>query len=222
MGRLSVSAVAGIKGDMKVVATCAIALVAAGCGIRPLTSAELYGAAARGGGSTGGGSGSGASGRGGTGGDSSGGTSGGGIAGGQAGGDGGSSAGDASVCPPSCPADQFCDELAGRCAPSAGSGMLSGAVTDACSGTGVAALVGIAGQHVCSYQIKGSYFVNGLPLGMLKLAAAKTGYELYGDTVDIVAGGVVHDIRLMRVGGCTAPVPEDNACTCTPSACVPP
>jgi hypothetical protein len=224
MDRLSVAAAAGIKREMKVVAACAVALVAASCGIRPLTSAELYGAAARGGSSAGGdsGSGSGASGRGGTGGNSGGGTSGGGMAGGQAGGGGGSSDADASVCPPSCPADQFCDELAGRCAPSAGLGMLSGAVTDACSGAGVAALVGIAGQHVCSYQTKGSYFVNGLPLGILKLAAAKTGYELYGDTVDIVSGGVVHDIRVMRVGGCTAPVPADNACTCTTSACVPP
>ncbi len=219
MDRLSIAAATGIKGDMKVVVACAVALVAAGCGIRPLNSAELYGAAARGGSSAGGGSG--ASGRGGAGGDS-GGTSGGGTAGGQAGVDGGSSDVDTSVCPPLCPADQFCDELTGRCAPSAGFGMLSGAVTDACSGAGIAALVGIAGQHVCSYQTKGSYFVSGLPLGMLKLAAAKTGYELYGDTVDIVAGGLVHDIRLMRVGGCVAPMPADNACTCTTSACVPP
>ena len=124
MGRLSVAAGAGIRGDMKVVVACAVALVAAGCDMRPLTSAELYGAAARGGSSASGGSGGGATGRGGTGGDS-----GGGMAGGDAGGDGGRSDGDASVCPPSCPADQFCDELTGRCAPSAGSGMLSGAVT---------------------------------------------------------------------------------------------
>ena len=100
--------------------------------------------------------------------------------------------------------------------------MLSGVVTDACSGMGVSALVGIAGQHVCSYQTKGSYFVTGVPLGMLKLAAAKTGYELYGDNVEIVAGGVVHDIQLMRIGGCAAAVPADNACACTSSSCTPP
>ena len=224
MSRLSVAAVAGITGDMKVVAAFAAALVAAGCGIRPLTSAELYGAAGRGGSSAGSSGGSGGGGTAGTsqGGTGGGGTSGGGTAGAQAGADGGSSDVDASGCAQPCPADQFCDELTGRCAPSTGSGMLSGVVTDACSGLGIAALVGIAGQHVCSYQSKGSYFVNGLPFGMLKLAAAKTGYELQGDTVDIVAGGVVHDIRLMRAGGCTAPAPADSACSCTASSCTPP
>src|SRR5262249_16047124 len=82
----------------------------------------------------------------------------------------------------------------------------------------ISGLVGMGGQHVGSYQFKGSYFVNGLPIGMLKLAAAKTGYELYGDTVEIVAGGVVHDISMMRVGGCSAPTPADNPCTCTASS----
>jgi len=213
---------------MKVVVAFAVGLMAAGCGIRPLTSAELYGAAASGGGGGGvaGRGGSGGGGGGGTSGTGAGGTGAGGTgAGGAAGtdaGSGGGGGGDASVCPASCPADQFCDELTGRCVPSSGSGMLSGVVTDACSGVGIAALVGIAGQHVCSYQTKGSYYANALPLGTLKLAAAKTGYELYGDTVDIVTGGVVHDIRLMRVGGCDAPAPADNICTCTASSCMPP
>ena len=210
---------------MKAVAALAVVMLAAGCGIRPLTSDELYGAAARGGNGVAGGGGSGGSGNGGGGGNggtAAGGTAGGGMAGTEAGSDGGDSDGDASGCAQPCPADQFCDELTNRCAPSAGSGMLSGIVTDACSGSVIAALVGIAGQHVCSYKFKGSYFVNALPLGMLKVAAAKTGYELYGDTVDIVAGGVVHDIRMMRVGGCSAPAPADNVCTCTTSSCVPP
>jgi hypothetical protein len=232
MRRLSAAAAAGIKASMQGIIAFAVALAAAGCGIRPLTSAELYGAAGRGdsgaGGSSVGGSGAGGS----SAGSSGNGGGGGGMAGAQAGADGGGIDsggidgggidGDASVCTQPCRADQFCDELTGRCATSSGSAMLSGVVTDACSGAGLAALVGIAGQHVCSYQIKGSYFVNGLPLGTLKLAAAKTGYELYGDTVEIVTGGVVHDIRLMRGGGCTAPLPADNACTCTTASCTPP
>jgi hypothetical protein len=204
---------------MKVVAGLAVALLAAGCDVRPLTSAELYGAAR--GGSSGAGAG-GTTGGGGAGGNAVGGTSGGGAAGNEAGADGGGSDGDASVCPHPCPADRFCDELTGQCLPSSGSGMLSGTVSDACTGAGISALVGIAGQHVCSYQTKGSYFVNGLPLGMLKLAAAKTGYELYGDTVEIATGGVVHDIRMVRVGGCDAGAPADNACSCTTSSCLPP
>ena len=100
--------------------------------------------------------------------------------------------------------------------------MLSGSVIDPCdgNGNGIAARVGIAGQRLCSAQGKGSYFFSGLPLGRLKLAAVKDGYELYGATVDIVAGGVIHDIRMVRAGGCQS-VPPVAACTCTEPSCNP-
>ena len=83
--------------------------------------------------------------------------------------------------------------------------MLSGVVVDACSGTGLDARIGIAGRRLCSAADKGSYFFSALPLGRLKLAAVKDGYELYGATVEIVPGGVIHDIVLVRAGGCAEP-----------------
>ncbi len=126
-----------------------------------------------------------------------------------------------SGCAQACNPEQYCDELTNRCAPRVGTGMLSGSVGDPCISDGVDALVGIAGQHRCSYVSKGSYFFTNLPLGRLKLAAAKEGYELYGATVEIVPGGVIHDIKLVRTGGCTAPRPT-VACTCTDSSCNPP
>jgi hypothetical protein len=120
-------------------------------------------------------------------------------------------------CPQVCNPDQFCDELTNQCAARAGAGMLSGTVIDECTNYGTDALVGVAGQHQCSYVGKGSYFFSGLPLGRLKLAAAKEGYDLYGATVEIVPGGVVHDIRLVRIGGCAQPAAP--ACTCTDASC---
>ena len=186
----------------------ALALAASGCDVRPLTSRELYGASGgTGGAGTGGGGG-------GVGGQS---FDGGGVAGTTP--DAGAEApaadavpeAPASACPAPCAADQFCDELTGQCAPRSGVGMLSGIVVDQCSGDSVDALIGIAGHHACAYLGKGAYFFTGLPLGKLKLAAAKEGYELYGATVDIVPGGVIHDVHLMRVGGCTAMSPVADA-----------
>jgi hypothetical protein len=216
--RLSAVAAAGIHESVhrspslpSVLLLVVAAFAGAGaCGVRPLTSAELYGAAGAGGAGGGGG---------------------GGMAG-AAGGAGSTNedASDAGVdagpdvpstgCPQVCDADQFCDELTNRCAPRVGTGMLSGSVIDPCASDGVDARVGIAGQHRCSYVNKGSYFFAGLPFGRLKLAAAKEGYELYGATVEIVPGGVIHDIKLVRTGGCTAPRPT-VACTCTDSSCNP-
>ena len=239
--RLSAAGAAGIGGGMRVVAL-AFALLAAGCGIRPLTSAELYGAAGHGGGIATGEGGNGGSGgaNGGSGGANGSGGAHGGSGGadgldaaagtqGDADGGGGDAVTDAGIadasdwgCAQACAADQFCDELTGRCAPSSGTGMLSGVVTDACSGAPLSALIGIAGHHTCSYPGKGSYFFSTLPLGMLKLTVAKDGYELYGATVDIAAGGVVHDISMARVGGCAAPATADVACTCTTSSCTTP
>jgi hypothetical protein len=211
------------------VLAAAWALAGAGaCGIRPLTSAELYGVSATGG-TTG------AAGTGGTGGPPG--------AAGTAGttndaaqdmtidmtvdadtpetppADGGTDA-PASGCPQSCAADQFCDELTNKCSPRAGTGMLSGSVIDTCDGNGLDALVGIAGQHQCSYPLKGSFFFTGLPLGRLNLAAAKDGYTAYSEPVEIVPGGVIHNIRLTRKQGCSV-APAAAACTCTEPTCPP-
>ena len=102
-------------------------------------------------------------------------------------------------------------------------GMLSGTVRDSCGSTGTDALIGIGGRHTCSYPNKGSYFFARLPVGTLKLTAAKPGYALYDATVVIAAGGNIHDIQLgpAEPAGCAAlPVPP-VACTCSTPTCEP-
>jgi hypothetical protein len=106
---------------------------------------------------------------------------------------------------------------------SAATGMLSGTVRSSCGGAGIDALVGIGGRHTCSYPDKGSYFFPRLPVGALKLTAAKAGYALYEATIVIAAGGNIHDIQLDPAdpAGCgTVPAPP-VACTCTTSTCEP-
>ena len=123
----------------------AVAAAAAGCDLRPLRSADLYGAA----GAPGHGGAGGAAGQGGAGGaagnageSGGGGSARGGAAGGLAGA-GGQPVTDAAVdqgmpdgppsgCAQPCSPDQFCDELTNQCAPRIGTGMLSGIVVDAC------------------------------------------------------------------------------------------
>jgi len=121
----------------------------------------------------------------------------------------------------SCAAEEFCDELTGRCTPRSGTGMLSGVVTDRCTGAGLSANVGIAGQHHCSYIAKGSYFFTGLPLGTLRLAVALEGYQLASMTVVVGAGGTVADVALSRAtpDGCAGPAPSPPACTCVGTGC---
>jgi hypothetical protein len=219
----------------------AIAAAAVGCDLRPLRSADLYaaaGAPAQGGGGGAAGQG-GAGGAAGNGGESGGG---GGARGGAAGAGGPGGAGgqpvtDAAVdqsppdgqvtpdgppsgCAQPCSPDQFCDELTNQCAPRVGTGMVSGIVVDACSRAGLDARIGIAGRRLCSAADKGSYFLSALPLGRLKLAAVKDGYELYSATVEIIAGGTIHDIVLVRAGGCQSPPPASR-CTCTDASCTP-
>jgi hypothetical protein len=108
---------------------------------------------------------------------------------------------------------------------SSGPGMLSGVVIDMCDSMPLDALVGIAGHHMCSFQGKGSYFFSNLPLGMLELAVSKTGYDLYDVAVDVVPGGVVHQVALVRTGGgadgCGVPRPTQVACTCQAPTCLP-
>jgi hypothetical protein len=227
----------GIDERMKalVLTSITVLTLAAGCEVRPLRSADLYGAAGAGPAGAGGLGVAGAGGLGvaGAGGLGVAGAGGRGGAAGQAvddaavdqgtpdapGSDGGTD-GPSSPCPQTCASDQFCDELTTHCVPRAGTGMLSGTVIDPCSGQGLDARIGIAGQHQCSAAAKGSYFVSGLPLGRLKLAALKDGYELYGDTVEIVPGGVIRDIRMVRTGGCGSTPPVSH-CTCTEPSCTP-
>ena len=210
-----------------------VAAAAGGCDLRPLRSADLYGAAgAPGRGGAGGAAGQGgAGGAAGNAGESGGGGSARGGAGGGLGGAGGQPVTDAGVdqsmpdgppsgCAQPCNPDQFCDELTNQCAPRIGTGMLSGIVVDACSRAGLDARIGIAGRRLCSAADKGSYFLSALPLGRLKLAAVKDGYELYSATVEIVAGGAIHDIVLVRAGGCQSPPPVSR-CTCTDATCTP-
>jgi hypothetical protein len=214
------------------VALAGLALAAA-CDVRPLTSRELYGAAGTSGGAgTGGGAGHGDAGGGaGTGAEA--GSGGGAGTGGAA--DGGAGAGmpDAlvsepapeapvSACGAPCPATQFCDELTVRCVDRAGTSHISGQVYDLCSNDIVDALVGIAGQHACAFRAKGAYYFTGIPVGKLKLGAARAGYVVYGEAVDIPPGGLVKDIYMMREGGCTAPRPTGPACMCPAGETCPP
>jgi len=211
----------------------AVAAAAAGCDLRPLRSADLYSAAgAPGHGGAGGVAGQGgAGGAAGNAGESGGGGSARGGGAGGLGGAGGQPVTDAAVdegmpdgppsgCAQPCSPDQFCDELTNQCAPRTGTGMLSGVVLDDCSRSGLDARIGIAGRRLCSARDKGSYFLSALPLGRLKIAAVKDGYELYSATVEIVAGGVIHDIVLVRAGGCQSPPPV-APCTCTEPSCTP-
>jgi hypothetical protein len=209
----------GLLRRLGVASALAVAAAAPGCDVRPLRAVDLYGAAGGSAGASGGGASArgGAAGAGGLGG-----------AGDQPGTDAavdhsapdgqGASDGSPSGCAQPCGPDQFCDELTNQCAPRIGTGMLSGIVVDACSRSGLDARIGIAGQRQCSAADKGSYFVSALPLGRLKLAAVKNGYELYSATVEIVAGGAIHDIELARAGGCQS-TPPVSPCTCTEPSC---
>jgi len=123
---------------------------------------------------------------------------------------------------PVCQTNEFCDELSNTCVSTTGTSMLSGVVTDACSKWGVEALVGIAGQHQCSPAGKGAFYFAQLPIGKLKLAVAKPGYELFETTVVIVPGGNVQNVALTRQGGCSAPDTSSTVtCSCTDAGCTP-
>jgi hypothetical protein len=210
---------AGISDGMSrfvLVALAALALGGTACDVRPLTARELYGATAGTGGAAG----------------TAGGAGTGGTAGAAPDGGAGAPPPDAAMtetapeapglgCGAPCPADQFCDDLAGQCAPRGGVGMISGQVYDDCTGKALGALVGIADHHACSYEGKGGYYFSGIPLGKLKLGAAKEGYEVYGAVVDVVQMGTIHDIRLVPEAGCDAPPPAGAACSCPIATCKP-
>jgi hypothetical protein len=130
------------------------------------------------------------------------------------------------ACGMPCASDQLCDELTGTCVARTGPGILSGVVFDKCGAMPLGALVGIAGRQQCSFQGKGAYFFNDLPLGKLTLAAALAGYDATSTTIEIVPGGVRQDLTLTRTGaapggdGCDVARPQ-TVCTCTAPTCSP-
>lgn len=132
-------------------------------------------------------------------------------------------AGDASLpcTADSCATDQFCDDVSGACIPRTGTGMLSGAVVDACNHSVVDSKIGIAGRHQCSAAQKGAYYFSGLPLGKLTLTVAAPGYDLFVGAVTIVPGGNVMEVPLVRSSpvGCSDPKPAPVVCTCVESGC---
>jgi hypothetical protein len=188
-------------------------LMLAACDVRPLTSVELYG------GHAGTGGGGGADGAAGTGVDAAGGSD---ARAEDAIADAGTDeAGPSEGCASTCTAEQFCNEVTGRCVPNSGTGMLSGMVLDACNPSrALEALVGIARQRLCSHEGKGSYFFTQLPLGTLLVTASKEGYEPYGSAVHIPEESI-HVIQLRPIGGCGAPAPAPSACVCEGAGCQP-
>jgi len=128
----------------------------------------------------------------------------------------------AACTPTSCPAEQFCDDLTQLCQPKQGVGMVSGVVYSSCDHKWVPTRIGIAGQHQCVVDQKGSYyFRTGLPLGLLTLSAYAAGYKVFSIAVDVKATGTVQDIALVpdTPNGCSDPAPTPVACTCTIPGC---
>ena len=105
-------------------------------------------------------------------------------------------------------------------------GVLSGTVSDRCTGEPINALVGIAGKHMCSFQGKGGFFFDGLPTNiMLTLASAAPGYRTFSKSIVVEAGGTTFDIKLDRVdeannSSCEAPKPPTPVCVCDLPGCV--
>ena len=124
--------------------------------------------------------------------------------------------------PTSCATGQFCDDLTGLCSPSQGTGMLSGVVYEVCQHRPVPARIGIAGQHQCAVDQKGSYyFRSALPVGLLTLSAYAAGYKVFSTTVEVKATGTTQDVMMVpdTPNGCADPTPSPVACTCTISGC---
>lgn len=107
-----------------------------------------------------------------------------------------------------------------------GSGTLTGIVVDRCTGKHINALVGIGGQHMCSFTGKGSFFFTGLPTGVeLTLASAAPGYQAFSKPLVISAMGTPFDIALDRLDAdperpCDVPEPPAPMCSCVQPGCV--
>lgn len=135
-------------------------------------------------------------------------------------------ASDVSEVNPGCPATpcemfETCDLPTMTCVLRTGPGMLSGSVTDACTGQGLDARVGIAGRRMCSSDGKGSYYFSGLPEGNLALIAFKDGYKHVDVAVSINATGTIRSIVMHpdTPRGCADPRPADVACVCDIPGC---
>jgi hypothetical protein len=105
------------------------------------------------------------------------------------------------------------------CDPQKFEGFFSGLVVDACEPTvWIDANISLGGQRRCSGRGKGSFDFSMLPAGCpLTLVAAKPGYE--PTCANVTAPHTGYVVRLMRVGGCSAPRPVDGACVCTDPGC---
>ena len=128
----------------------------------------------------------------------------------------------APTCTPTCGADQLCDQGTGTCVPRNGTGVFSGVVVSACDpNRHLAALVGIGGQHTCSFTGKGSFFFDGLPIGVrLTVTSKKEGFARHTEVVTIPPEGLAgHQIALMPESGCAAPEPGADACVCHEPVC---
>jgi hypothetical protein len=124
--------------------------------------------------------------------------------------------------PTSCATGEFCDDLTGHCLPNQGTGMLSGVVYEICQHRSVQARIGIAGQHQCAVDQKGSYyFRSALPVGLLTLSAYAEGYKVFSITVDVKAIGTTQDIAMTpdTPNGCADAPPAPVSCVCTISGC---
>jgi hypothetical protein len=110
------------------------------------------------------------------------------------------------------------------CVPRSRDGLFSGAVVDMCTGDVLDANVGIAGQHACTFKLKGSFYFMNLPVGCnLTVSATREGYRPHHATVVIEPGGLSSFfIRLERLSDplCQGPVPTAAACTCDLPGCV--
>lgn len=110
-----------------------------------------------------------------------------------------------------------CDRPEGVC-----TGSLSGTVLDGCTLQAMAALVGIAGQRQCSFDVKGGYYFPSLPTRVsLTLAAGKAGYRSWSDSIVIASGGTSLVTIILHPAApytCDNPPPL-TACICDGPGC---
>ena len=74
--------------------------------------------------------------------------------------------------------------------PSAGTGTVTGVVSDSCGGNVESAVVSIGSIQTTSNS-DGSYTLTGVPAGTQTITAAKSGYENYSGTVEVIANSTV-------------------------------
>ena len=117
-----------------------------------------------------------------------------------------------------CGADQVCDIVTQQCVATA---ILSSDVVSACTGAAIAARVTVNAHSLCSANRKGYFELRDLsPGGPQTLAVGKGGYEVFSTKITLVSGfNTLDSIRLLPLGGCTAPPPADEPCVCEDVGC---